>query len=111
MVLSLCCWRPLSIAAVLTAVLIGLPIGFMWDKLLGGDDRTERKHFRLAPKTREVLCRAESHEEPDSSPSKKHDDWAQEEFGAAKLADERLNRRLLTLARDFYERPQANLPQ
>ena len=67
--------------------------------------------YKLCPKPREVLCRAESHEEPESSPSKKHDDWAQEEFGAAKLVDERLNRRLLTLARDFYERPQANLPQ
>ena len=29
-----------------TAVVIGPPIGFMWDKLLGGDDRIERKHFR-----------------------------------------------------------------
>lgn len=66
---------------------------------------------RLYKNAHEVLCRAESHEEPESSPRKKHDDWAQEEFGAAKLVDERLNRRLLTLARDFYERPQANLPQ
>lgn len=67
--------------------------------------------YKLCPKACEVLCRAESHEEPPSSPRKKYDDWAKEEFGAAKLVDERLNRRLLTLARDFYERPQANLPQ
>ena len=38
-------------------------------------------------------------------------DWAEEEFGAARLGDERLRERLLTLARDFYARPQANLPQ
>jgi Domain of unknown function (DUF4338)/Transposase DNA-binding/Transposase Tn5 dimerisation domain len=67
--------------------------------------------YKLCQKAREVLCRAESHEEPQSSPRKKRDDWAQEEFGAAKLNDERLNRRLLTLARDFYERPQANIPE
>jgi len=38
-------------------------------------------------------------------------DWAQEEFGAAALGDRRLNRRLLTIARDFYARPQAQIPQ
>jgi len=67
--------------------------------------------YKLCKKALEVLCRAESDEEPQPSPHKKHDDWAQEEFGAAKLNDERLNQRLLTLARDFYERPQASLPQ
>ena len=67
--------------------------------------------YRLSEKACEVLCSARSDEEPEPSPSKKHDDWAEEEFGAAKLNDKRLNRRLLTLARDFYERPQANLPQ
>ena len=38
-------------------------------------------------------------------------DWAEEEFGGARLGDERLRERLLILARDFYARPQANLPQ
>jgi len=38
-------------------------------------------------------------------------DWAEEEFGAARLGDERLRERLLILARDLYARPQANLPQ
>jgi len=38
-------------------------------------------------------------------------DWAEEEFGGAALGDERLRQRLLTLARDFYARPQANLPE
>jgi hypothetical protein len=67
--------------------------------------------YRLCKKAREVLCRSDSYEEPKSSPRKEHDDWAEEEFGAAKLFDARLKKRLLTLARDFYERPQANLPQ
>lgn len=38
-------------------------------------------------------------------------DWAEEEFGGARLGDARLRQRLLTLARDRYARPQANLPQ
>jgi hypothetical protein len=38
-------------------------------------------------------------------------DWAEEEFGAAVVGDARLQARLLTVGRDFYARPQANLPQ
>ena len=38
-------------------------------------------------------------------------DWAEEEFGGCRLPDARLNARLLTLARDFYARPTANVPQ
>jgi len=67
--------------------------------------------YSLEPKGREVLCSAGSLAQPQPRPRAKHDDWAEEEFGAAELNDERLKRRLLTLARDFYERPQANLPQ
>jgi Domain of unknown function (DUF4338)/Transposase Tn5 dimerisation domain/Transposase DNA-binding len=38
-------------------------------------------------------------------------DWAEEEFGGCALPDVRLTARLLTLARDFYARPMANVPQ
>jgi hypothetical protein len=38
-------------------------------------------------------------------------DWAEEEFGAARLGDQRRVARLMTIARDFYARPQANTPQ
>lgn len=38
-------------------------------------------------------------------------DWAQEEFGAAELGDARLSARLLSLARDFYAKPRAQIPQ
>jgi len=38
-------------------------------------------------------------------------DWAQEEFGAAPLGDARLQGRLLALARDFYAKPRAQIPQ
>jgi len=46
-----------------------------------------------------VAARAEGH------------DWAAEEFGACELGDARLKARLLGLARDFYARPTANVPQ
>ena len=38
-------------------------------------------------------------------------DWADEEFGQAKLGDKRRVDRLLTIARDFYAKPEANIPQ
>ena len=38
-------------------------------------------------------------------------DWAEEEFGRARLGDRRLVERACTLARSFYARPQAQLPQ
>lgn len=38
-------------------------------------------------------------------------DWAEEEFAGSRLPDRRLNKRLLTIARDFYARPQAQVPQ
>jgi hypothetical protein len=38
-------------------------------------------------------------------------DWAEEEFGGALLGEARLERRLRVLARDFYARPGAPLPQ
>ncbi len=38
-------------------------------------------------------------------------DWAEEEFGGAPLGEARLERRLCVLARDFYARPGAPLPQ
>jgi len=39
------------------------------------------------------------------------EDWAEEEFGGCQLGDERLEERLFTIARDFYARPMANVPQ
>ncbi len=45
--------------------------------------------------------------EPNAEPA----DWAEQEFGGCTLPDARLQTRLLTLARDFYARPTASLPQ
>ena len=38
-------------------------------------------------------------------------DWADEELSRAELGDKRRVERLLTMARDFYAHPQANIPQ
>jgi len=38
-------------------------------------------------------------------------DWATQEFGGVRLGDRRLQRRAVTLARDFGARPQAQIPQ
>src|SRR5437867_8166105 len=43
-------------------------------------------------------------------PKREPQDWAEAEFGSVDLADRRLNRRLLEIARDFYARPQAQIP-
>ena len=37
-------------------------------------------------------------------------DWADEEFGTVELGDKRREKRLLTIARNFYARPQASIP-
>jgi uncharacterized protein DUF4338/transposase-like protein/transposase Tn5 family protein len=38
-------------------------------------------------------------------------DWAEAEFGTVDLGDRRMNRRAVEIARDFYARPQAQIPQ
>jgi hypothetical protein len=37
--------------------------------------------------------------------------WAEEEFGSVRIYDNRLRQRLYTIAQDFYNRPQANIPE
>lgn len=38
-------------------------------------------------------------------------DWAEREFEKARFADRRLTQRLVSIARDFYSRPQASIPK
>jgi hypothetical protein len=63
---------------------------------------------------RELLNTPPAQAPPSSLPKKvlkSAVDWAEEEFGAAQLPDERLNKRLLYLARAFYGQPQAGIAQ
>ena len=85
-----------------------------------GRGRQDRHHARavpvkdiylypLRPAWRAVLCPASA--APPAPPPPAARDWAEAEFGAVALGDVRRRGRLLTLARDFSARPQANLPQ
>lgn len=75
--------------------------------------------YPLAPRWRERLCtRPETVrglcDVPNGEPlGHEHasPDWASEEFGEAQLGDARLRGRLLELARDFYAKPRAQIPQ
>ncbi len=62
----------------------------------------------LRPDARAILCEGPP---PPRVSRRAPVDWAAEELGEAQLGDKRLERRLVTLARDFYARPQANIPQ
>ena len=81
-----------------------------------GRGRQDRAHTGRQPVKRVLIypLRERAREElggGPAAPAPAPSDWAEEEFGGAALGDERLKRRLLILARDFYARPQANLPQ
>ena len=69
--------------------------------------------YPLARDWRNRLC-ATSRPSPPLAEEENHhvpSDWAEEEFGRAELGDVRLNKRLISLARDFYAQPLANIPQ
>ncbi len=71
-----------------------------------------QKDFRAAlQRLPERLRLAPPPPPPVAPPAPPPADWAEEEFGRAALGEARLTRRLCTLARDFYARPQAALPQ
>lgn len=65
--------------------------------------------YPLHGKARERLCDGPSRSFR-KMPRRLPVDWAEEEFGNAALGDERRKKRLLTLARDFYDRPQQSIP-
>jgi hypothetical protein len=64
--------------------------------------------YPLNAKVRDVLCEGKA--EPLVLP-RAYTDWAEEEFGLTRIGDQRLVKRLQTISRDFYARPQANVPQ
>lgn len=82
--------------------------------------RRGRKQILLYPLSNEWKKRLCEHEplppEPVQPVQPKVDrgegpDWIQEEFGAARLPDQRLQKRLLIIAADFFARPTANIPE
>ena len=68
------------------------------------------KHVYVLPLVKDIrqaLCSGRE----GSLKAKEPEDWAEEEFGKAGLGDERLRKRLVILARDFYAQPEANIPE
>jgi hypothetical protein len=66
--------------------------------------------YEWSQQARQRLCRVES-ARPKPAPTDGAKDWAEGEFGRARLPDQRLRKRLLTMARDLYARPQAQIPE
>ena len=64
--------------------------------------------YPLYSGVRKQLCEGQAKEVIEA---KGHSDWAEEEFGNAGLGDWRLTKRLILMVRDFYAKPQANIPQ
>ena len=54
---------------------------------------------------------AKPHDGLRTSPRAPASNWAEEEFATVRWYDERLKRRLVSLALDFFHRPQANVPE
>ena len=67
--------------------------------------------YPLAPDARERLCECDRVEVEKPAVRPAPTDWAEEEFGQARLGDQRLTQRLVSLARDFGANPQAQIPQ
>ena len=67
--------------------------------------------YPLDAKWRDVLCveppiRLAERPRPEAP-----EHWAEEEFGTVRFYDHRLKQRLYTIAQDFYNDPQANIPE
>ena len=85
----------------------------------GRQDRTRQSQrtvkrifvYPLGRQARQQLQRAEEPAPRPAAQARPGQDWAEEEFGRVQLGDRRLEQRLLTLARDFYAQPQAQVPQ
>lgn len=91
----------------------------------GRQDRAHQKSvavkdvylYPLRNDFRQMLCleqtdqpvQAVNHHSP--APIRDGADWVEDEFGGVDLGDKRLERRIKIIARDFYERPQANVPE
>lgn len=67
--------------------------------------------YALDAEAKQRLCKTEFAAPVPIGPQRNAADWAEEEFGNAKLGHERLRKRLMQIARDFYARPQAQIPQ
>ena len=87
-----------------------------------GRGRQDRQHrccvaekdvyvYALGKDVRGQLCAADGGRAAPEPKRRCGADWAEEELGCAELGDRRLTRRLVSIVRDFYARPQGSVPQ
>jgi hypothetical protein len=69
--------------------------------------KTFRQQLCAPPTVRRLAAPAPVAQPPPREPA----DWAEEEFGGSRLGDKRLERRLLTIGRDFGAHPTMKIPQ
>lgn len=67
--------------------------------------------YQLCPHWRTTLCNEPEVRLGEASGIESPANWAEREFGSAGLYDNRLKQRLYTIAQDFYNKPQANIPE
>ena len=67
--------------------------------------------YPLERRWRKVLCTEPSIRLAEKPRPEAPEHWAEEEFGTVRLYDDRLKRRLYTIAQDFYNGPQASIPE
>mgnify|MGYP006294114725 FL=1 len=60
---------------------------------------------------RDILCDEPQFQLGDGLPVEAPASWAEAEFGTIRLHDDRLKQRLYTMAGDFYNNPEANIPE
>ena len=67
--------------------------------------------YPLSPDWREVLCQAPEIKLGEMPRIEEPANWAEEEFGSIRLYDKRLKRRLYTIAQDFFDKCEKNVPE
>ncbi len=67
--------------------------------------------YPLDAKWRDVLCAEPPIRLAERPRPEAPEHWAEEEFGTVRFYDPRLKQRLYTIAQDFYNDPQANIPE
>lgn len=82
-------------------------------KTSGRRDGVTKKIFlrSLRNPWRDILCCEPRMVLGEGRPPDSPSSWAEREFGAIRLYDERLKRRLFSIAEDFYNSPQASIPE
>ena len=67
--------------------------------------------YPLESNWKEILCNESDDALGLGNVNKESSNWAEREFASIRLYDNRLKERLYTIAQDFYNKPQANIPE